>query len=553
MLAVAVTISLVAAFYSIAGLTAIFAAAVYPIIIMGGALELGKVIATVWLHNNWERVPRLFKLYLVPAVAFLMFLTSMGIFGFLSKAHTDQALISGDVGAKISIYDEKIKTAKDNIEANRKALRQMDEAVDQSMARSTTEQGADKAVAIRRSQAKERTRLQNEIAQEQKVITQLNEESAPIRAEIRKVEAEVGPIKYIAALVYGDTVDANLLESAVRWVIILIVVVFDPLALVLILAANKQFEWALKGQGGWIHNNRKSEDDQIEEEKPQRSNWQVWPEPSALWPFPSSRKQEESTATESEVSSQLPAESVNADTTQVTADAGQEAAAPEGEFFRREQELAQEVARKNQELEQLQTALAEIAQDYNKLQEQNNTSLERNLNLQIQLDDLKGQISRNNNFGNVTERPGDYIETTPDELVPELPTIEAIEGSNYVRVDGKVYSRESLSVMMPDLLPHADNAHKQLAASHCDFGTEFPQQPKKGDMFLRVDYLPNKLYKWNGIKWLEIDKSSTDSYTYNEEYIKHLIAQLESGAYDSEDLNDAERDQIEEYLRKNAQ
>lgn len=545
MLAVAVTISLVAAFYSIAGLTAIFAAAVYPIIIMGGALELGKVIATVWLHNNWERVPRLFKLYLVPAVAFLMFLTSMGIFGFLSKAHTDQALISGDVGAKIVIYDEKIKTAKDNIEANRKALRQMDDAVDQSMARSTTEQGADKAVAIRRSQAKERTRLQNEIAQEQKLIAQLNEEAAPIRAEVRKVEAEVGPIKYIAALVYGDTVDTNLLESAVRWVIILIVIVFDPLALVLILAANKQFEWALKGEGGWVHNNRKPKDDEPEEdseqEKPQRSNWQVWPTASDYWPFPKVSKQEEPAVTES----------VNADTTQVTADAGQEAAAPEGEFFRREQELAQEVSRKDQELEQLQTALAEIVADYNKLQEQNNTSLERNLNLQIQLDDLKGQISRANNFGNITERPGDYIESTPSELVPELPVVEAIEGSDYVRVDGKVYSRESLSISMPELLPHADNAHKRLAGTYCDFGTEFPKGPRKGDMFLRVDYLPNKLYKWNGAKWLEIDKSSTDSYTYNEEYIKHLIAQLESGAYDQEDLNDAERDQIEEYLRKN--
>jgi hypothetical protein len=129
----------------------------------------------------------------------------MGIFGFLSKAHSDQSLVSGDVMSRISIYDEKIRTSKENIDANRKALKQMDEAVDQSMARSADEKGADKAVAIRRGQAKERARLQAEIAAEQKNIAQLNEQAAPIRAEVRKVEAEVGPLKYIAAFVYGAT------------------------------------------------------------------------------------------------------------------------------------------------------------------------------------------------------------------------------------------------------------------------------------------------------------------------------------------------------------
>jgi hypothetical protein len=166
----------------------------------------------------------------------------MGIFGFLSKAHSDQSLVSGDVMSKIAIYDEKIKTSKDNIEANRKALRQMDEAVDQSMARSTTEQGANRAVSIRQSQARERTRLQNEIAAEQKNIAKLNDEAAPIRAEVRKVEAEVGPLKYIAAFVYGAT-DETILEKAVTWVIITIIIVFDPLAVIMLLAAQMTFGW----------------------------------------------------------------------------------------------------------------------------------------------------------------------------------------------------------------------------------------------------------------------------------------------------------------------
>jgi hypothetical protein len=234
-------ISAVAIYYSVVGLTAIFAAAAIPIMVMGVALEVAKLVATVWLKQNWKIAPALIKTYLVTAVCVLMFITSMGIFGFLSKAHMDQTLVSGDVISKIAVYDEKIKTEKENIEANRKALKQMDEGVDQVLGRSADEKGADKAVALRRSQQKERTRLQNEISQSQKSIAELNDVRAPIAAEVRKVEAEVGPIKYIAAFIYGDNPDANLLEKAVTWVIVIIVFVFDPLAVALLLAAQYSF------------------------------------------------------------------------------------------------------------------------------------------------------------------------------------------------------------------------------------------------------------------------------------------------------------------------
>ena len=159
-LLVALSLSTIAAWYSIIGLTAIFAGAVVPIIIMGSVLELAKITTTVWLRKYWKRCTWIMKVYLVPAVIALAVLTSMGIFGFLSKAHMDQGLAGGDSIAKVQILDEKIKTAKDNIEANRKALKQMDEAVDQVMARSDSEKGAEKAVSIRRGQAKERVRLQ---------------------------------------------------------------------------------------------------------------------------------------------------------------------------------------------------------------------------------------------------------------------------------------------------------------------------------------------------------------------------------------------------------
>ena len=237
------TISAVAIYYSVAGLTAIFAAAVIPIIVMGVALEISKLAATVWLKQNWKRAPNFIRGYLLSAIAILMLITSMGIFGFLSKAHSDQSLVSGDVQSKIAIYDEKIKTAKENIEANRKQLKQMDEAVDQVMARSTDEKGADKSNAIRRAQQRDRVALAKDIEANQKLIASLNDEAAPIRAEVRKVEAEVGPIKYIANLIYGDNPDANVLEKAVTWVILIIVSVFDPLAVILLLASQYSFQW----------------------------------------------------------------------------------------------------------------------------------------------------------------------------------------------------------------------------------------------------------------------------------------------------------------------
>ena len=242
------TISAVAIWYSVAGLVSIFAAAVIPIIVMGVVLEVSKLIATVWLKLNWSRAPVFIRSYLIVAIAILMVITSMGIFGFLSKAHSDAGLVSGDVQSKIAIYDEKIKTAKENIEANRKQLKQMDEAVDQVMGRSTDEKGADKANNIRRSQQRDRSALAKDIEANQKLIAKLNDEAAPIRAEVRKVEAEVGPIKYIAAFVYGDNPDANVLEKAVTWVIIIIVSVFDPLAVILLLASQYSFQWFRKAR-----------------------------------------------------------------------------------------------------------------------------------------------------------------------------------------------------------------------------------------------------------------------------------------------------------------
>jgi hypothetical protein len=235
-------ISTVAIFYSVAGLTSIFSSVVWPIIIMGASLETAKLVATVWLKQNWEIAPRFLKSYLLVAVVILMIITSMGIFGYLAKAHSDQTLISGDETSKIAVYDQKINVSKENIETNKKLLHQMDEAVDQMMSRTGNSAGAERAVSLRRSQANDRQRLQTEISNEQKNIVEYEEQRAPIASEIRKINAEVGPIKYIAAFLYGDNPDASILEKAVTWVIILIVIVFDPLAVSLLLASQYAFD-----------------------------------------------------------------------------------------------------------------------------------------------------------------------------------------------------------------------------------------------------------------------------------------------------------------------
>ena len=234
----AISLSAIAAYYSVIGLMAIFAASPIPIAIMGGALEFSKLIAASWAYKNWSIAPRFLKYYFTVAVIILMFITSLGIFGYLSKAHNDQTLISGDVSAKIAMIDEKIKVERDNIDVNRKTLKQMDESVDQVMVRSTNEKGAEKAASLRKAQQTERNRILKEIETYNKRISTLNEERAPIATEIRKVEAEVGPIKYIAALIYGDSMDSSLLDKSVRFVIILLVLVFDPMAVLLVIAGN---------------------------------------------------------------------------------------------------------------------------------------------------------------------------------------------------------------------------------------------------------------------------------------------------------------------------
>jgi hypothetical protein len=496
----ALSLSVVAAWYSILGLTAIFASAVIPIIIMGGILEVAKVTVTVWLHEYWHRCRLLMKCYLVPAVFMLMVITSMGIFGFLSKAHTDQSLVSGDVQAKIAVYDEKIKLAKDNIDANRKALKQMDEAVDQVMGRSTDEKGADKAVSLRRAQAKERNRLIAEIAAEQKKIAVISEERAPIAAEVRKVEAEVGPIKYIAALVYGDNPDTNLLERAVRWVIIILVVVFDPLAIMMVLAATESMKWERerRSQPAYEPDDGPLTDQQVQQlrataepELPQGETVTV----SRLFDDPGEH----------------PADTFDHELETTKAVDPH----PPGWMYNElqsnplnEQQVEEVIA----EFEQLRAQPVKFNQDY--------------------LDALAQEIEpEEHDNPDVKAAIKQWKSENPDKTIKE--------------------ERAKFATGRIDRLPWAQlTADNDLGREPTSgFGISFPTNPVKGDTYMRVDQMPNVLYKFNGVHWIIVDKNLTDNYTYDEAYIEHLIAKLTSGEYDPDMLSDAEADAIARRVR----
>ena len=359
----ALTISAVAIYYSVAGLAAIFAAAVIPIIIMGVSLEVGKLVTAVWLHRHWSRATWWLKTYLSVAVFVLMFITSMGIFGFLSKAHIEQTSMSQEQVALIETIDDKIarsdgkitrwttemdrllagedirvdslidreqieldkinvliKAEKDDIRKDfDKQIKLQNDRIDQARLRKESDIQAakdrfegsfgggakfDKAVeeaqanelsvassaqreirdinsklnealgsvdvkysadikAIQdriqdlRGQANAKTEdldariteLETFIDKEQIVIDGVREEKFAYEKTYRKLEAEVGPIKYIAEFIYGEQANQNLLESAVRWVIIIIIFVFDPLAVLLLIASQYTFQFVREDRG----------------------------------------------------------------------------------------------------------------------------------------------------------------------------------------------------------------------------------------------------------------------------------------------------------------
>jgi hypothetical protein len=413
----------------------------------------------------------------------------------------------------------------------------MDNQVDQRLSRGDSETSAERAVQIRRQQAGERAKLQKDIGDAQKEIAKLNEERAPIAAENRKIEAEVGPIKYIAALIYGDDADNNTLESAVRWVIILLVIVFDPLAIALVLAANASKEWD-KEKPKYEEDDGPLTDEQIDQIKDSvevPDNLVI--KDDALFKSLAVTNEEEEAFKSLEPKGSDP-----------TLDPCYKCGTPLinapgiGPFC------------PNKACDVSDGPFEEPKEEPKSLIEQH-PYLTKPF---VHFNDTKPMVAPKEELVQediepVQEEPAKELtvdSTKPIDIVTEGVTspkpFKELEGG-YVTYEGRHMHRDVLMGSHPEIFKLvADSAR----SANTSFGTEFPKMAEKGDTFVRVDVLPNRVYKFDGTRWIMVNKDTSKSYIHDQEYIKYLVSKIESGEYDIELLNDSEKRQIEEYLTK---
>lgn len=218
-----------AAYYSIIGLIAIFPGAVFAISLMGASLEFAKLVAASWLYRNWGAAPNLIKGYFIFAIIILMLITSLGTFGYLSKVHLESSIGVNNNAFEISKIEQQIESQQRNIDNSERSLNSLDNVVSNSFM---------DAARVRNQQRQERSSLNSAIQESSAKITELNSQLTTLRRSNAEIESKIGPLKYIAELIYGEEQAVNYFDSAVRFVIILIVLVFDPLAVLLLIAAN---------------------------------------------------------------------------------------------------------------------------------------------------------------------------------------------------------------------------------------------------------------------------------------------------------------------------
>ena len=230
---VALAISAVAAYYSIVGLMAIFAGATTAIAIMGIVLEIGKLICASWTFTNWKSCPVIMKSYFILAVVVLMLITSLGIFGFLSRAHITQSSPTALISERIERIDLKINQRQTQIKRYQGRLDTLDQALQRYIELGAISKGLAKIGAM----DNETNLLKTRVSKLEMEIDELTDEKYELKTNLSLAEVEVGPIRYVASMLYDDVSESQL-EEAVRWIIILLIFVFDPLAVVLVIAAN---------------------------------------------------------------------------------------------------------------------------------------------------------------------------------------------------------------------------------------------------------------------------------------------------------------------------
>ena len=647
---VALSLSVIAAYYSIAGLAAIFAAAVLPIVVMGSVLEAAKIVATLWLHEYWNQCRALMKLYLVPAVIMLMLITSMGIFGFLSKAHIEQTSAGEEsvaqverltteitrqqdvikraeekvrqlqtsgtgadaqvqaqidkeqeridsaykrvqpaideqnriIGSQAKLYqdeldriDQTLKTLQGYIDAGetKKAQQMIGASADGVFGKKTAEKIGDwKAVkqqerqellskieqATNNPQARAasaeikrlRQSVEREIAESNKLINrlranigktdktadidaQVDEQNARIKtanAEIdtlteqkyalesdyRKLEAEVGPIKYIAEFIYGEQADKNMLEKAVTWVIILIIFVFDPLAIMMLLAATESIKWVREKKQSLLNSLAPASAVYVDE-------------PPDFDDLGNCHECGTKLANAPGIGPYCP--NMDCDVADGPfLNKGQEPTTPGWMFTPHHPDthpyLKQGFGKVPEGFERVKPLVAEeLRPNY----EPDDGPL-----TDEQLAQIKASVDED-----------DDIEDESPAVKEAIRSWKRLDPSHIVK-----HQRELFRAGYIDHLPWEDLI-KARPDIEQHIGNQFPANPSKGDYFTKLSSVPTRLYKFNGSKWIEVDKLSTSQYTYNEAYIDWLIEKLQTNQYDPELLTADEQEQIAERIKQN--
>jgi len=227
------TLASCAAYFSIIGLMTIFSGAAISIAVMASVLEFGKIVSAAWLHYEWDRINNLVRTYFTTAVIVLMLITSMGIFGFLSKAHIDSALVSDSYSLEASIIDTRIEAEQSKLKAAQDRIKGLDYVLETSRPEDRN--------YVNGRQEEERNNLAITIDKAVENIVKYNEQKLPIQRQQLEQESELGPVKYIADMIYGSEAE-EFYDNAVRWVILTIIFVFDPLAIMLLIVSTAAFK-----------------------------------------------------------------------------------------------------------------------------------------------------------------------------------------------------------------------------------------------------------------------------------------------------------------------
>ncbi len=517
----ALSMATVAAVFAIYGIIAIFAGMPQFALIMGAVIELGKIVGISWLYRNWSE-PTKIKYFMAPIVLVAMMLTSMGIFGLLSKAHLEQTSPVANNEIQIERLDQQIAREQSRIIDAEQVISQLDQSV-QALIEFDRIRGPDGAIAARESQADQREVLRQTIDTAQTEVDGLEDQKLELSQQLRAIELEVGPIKYIAELIYNDGQDRT--EEAVRWVIIAFIFVFDPMAILLLMAANYTLDQRKKKPVEIdpvpIIVETKNED-MVDKDIPEPvDNTTVRREPEPI------EREEPNRPTN------LPETIIKPDERNMVS-LQQERAVDdilgEIDIITIGQDQPDSLT-ENEEVEKA-NILEQLAMDQVSLGAEFEAALMANLD-ELYEDDTPSESKLR------------LLQVENKEIATEGITLACDVGGGYIEYNNHLFQKDALKEIKPELFSlRADS----LTIPSSSFGTQFPKIAKKKDIFVRVDVIPNRVYRFEGTKWIEINKDLSSTYLYDQEYIKYLVDKIDKGEYDIDLLSDQEKIQIEEFL-----